>query len=113
MLLRALEAAEALADDGIEVEVIDPRTLIPLDEQIIVDSVAKTGRALVIQQAPYTGCFGEHIAQRIHELCWDALTAPVGIVASYDVPPPMAAPLEDENIPSVDKIAHQIRVMVG
>ena len=113
MLLRALEAAEALADDGIEVEVIDPRTLIPLDEQIIVDSVAKTGRALVIQQAPYTGCFGEHIAQRIHELCWDALQAPVGIVASYDVPPPMAAPLENENIPSVDKIADRIRALVG
>ncbi len=113
MLLRALEAAEALAEEGINVEVIDPRTLIPLDEKIIVDSVNKTGKAMVIQQAPYTGCFGEHITQRIHELCWDALTAPVGIVASYDVPPPMAAPLEEENIPSVDKIADRIRQLAG
>ena len=87
MLLRTLEAAEVLAEEGIDVEVIDPRTLIPLDEQTIADSVNKTGRALVIQQAPYTGCFGEHIAQRIHELCWDALSAPVGLVAAHDVPP--------------------------
>ncbi|MGI5816573.1 MAG: alpha-ketoacid dehydrogenase subunit alpha/beta [Armatimonadota bacterium] len=112
MMLRALEAAEALAEEGISVEVVDPRTLIPLDEETIAASVNKTGRALVVQQAPYTGCFGEHIAHRIMERCWDALQAPVRIVASYDVPPPMAAPLEEENIPSVEKIADRIRELV-
>ncbi len=109
MLLRALEAAEALAEEGISVEVVDPRTLIPLDEETISASVNKTGRALIVQQAPYTGCFGEHIAHRIVDCCWDALEAPVRIVAAHDVPPPMAAPLEDENIPSVEKIAAGVR----
>ncbi|MFW5867610.1 MAG: transketolase C-terminal domain-containing protein, partial [Armatimonadota bacterium] len=113
MMLRTLEAAEALEEEGISVEIVDPRTLIPLDEETIAASVNKTGKALVVQQAPYTGCFGEHIAHRIMELCWDALEAPVGIVASHDVPPPMAAPLEDENIPSVEKIADRIRGLVG
>ncbi|MBD3291348.1 MAG: pyruvate dehydrogenase [Armatimonadia bacterium] len=111
MLLRTLEACEALEDEGISVEVVDPRTLIPLDEETIAASVNKTGKALVIQQAPYTGCFGEHIAHRITENCWDALEAPVGIVAAHDVPPPMAAPLENENIPSVEKIADRIRAL--
>lgn len=109
MLLRTLEAAEALEEEGISVEVVDPRTLIPLDEETIAASVNRTGRALVVQQAPYTGCFGEHIAHRITERCWGALKAPVGIVAAHDVPPPMAAPLEEENIPSVTKIAERIR----
>jgi len=109
MLLRVLEAAEALAEEGISVEVVDPRTLIPLDEETIAASVNKTGRALIVQQAPYTGCFGEHIAHRIMDRCWDALEAPVRIVASHDVPPPMAAPLEEENIPSLEKIVAAIR----
>ena len=113
MLLRALEAAALLAEEGLDVEVVDPRTLIPLDEETIAASVNKTGKALVVQQAPYTGCFGEHIAQRIHELCWEALQAPVQIVAAHDVPPPMAAPLENENIPSVEKIADRIRQLAA
>ncbi len=113
MLLRVLEAAELLASEGIEVEVVDPRTLIPLDEDTIATSVSKTGRALIVQQAPYTGCFGEHIAHRVMERCWDDLKAPVRIVAAHDVPPPMAAPLEEENIPSVEKIAARIRDLVG
>ena len=109
MLLRAMEAVEAAAEQGIEVELVDPRTLIPLDEQTIAGSVNKTGKVLIVQQAPYTGCFAEHIAHRIHEQCFDALAAPVEIVAAYDVPPPMAAPLENENIPSVEKILSRIR----
>lgn len=113
MLLRALEAAQVLAEEGIEVEVVDPRTLIPLDEDTIAASVSKTGRALIVQQAPYIGCFGEHIAHRVMERCWGDLKAPVRIVAAHDVPPPMAAPLEEENIPSVEKIAARVRDLVG
>ena len=113
MLLRALEAAEALAEEGIDVEVVDPRTLIPLDEDTLAASVRKTGKALIVQQAPSLGCFGEHIAHRIMERCWGDLQAPVSIVAAHDVPPPMAAPLEEENIPSVAKIADRIRTLVG
>jgi len=113
MLLRALEAAEAAAQEGIEVEVVDPRTLIPLDEETLVASVNKTGRALVVQQAPYTGCFGEHIAQRIHERCFAALRAPVQICAAHDVPPPMAGPLENENIPTVEKMLRSFRELAA
>lgn len=112
MLLRTLEAAEQLAEEGIDVEVVDPRTLIPLDEDTIAQSVARTGKALIVQQAPYIGCFGEHIAHRIMERCWGDLQAPVRIVAAHDVPPPMAAPLENENMPSVEKIAGCIRELV-
>ena len=112
MLLKALEVAEQLEEEGISVEVVDVRTLIPLDEETIAASVNKTGRALVVQQAPYTGCFGQHIAHRVMESCWDSLKAPVRIVASHDVPPPMAAPLEEENIPSAEKIAARIRELV-
>ncbi len=111
MLLKALEAVELAAEEGIDVELVDPRTLRPLDEETITASVNKTGKALIVQQAPYTGCFGEHIAQRIHEQCFDALRAPVQIVAAYDVPPPMAAPLEQENIPSVEKILYRIKAL--
>ncbi len=113
MLLRALEAAEVLAEEGIDCEIVDPRTLIPLDEETIAASVSRTGRALIVQQAPYTGCFGEHIAHRIMESCWGDLEAPIRIVAAHDVPPPMAEPLENENIPSVEKIANNIRELVG
>jgi 2-oxoisovalerate dehydrogenase E1 component len=113
MLLRALAAAEAVAEEGIDVEVLDPRTLVPLDEQTITASVKKTGKALIVQQAPYTGCFAEHIAQRVHEQCFDSLKAPVQIVAAHDVPPPMAEPLETENIPSVEKIAGRIRELAA
>jgi len=112
MLLRAMEAVEQLAEEGIDVEVVDPRTLIPLDEETIARSVGKTGKALIVQQAPYIGGFGEHIAHRIMERCWDDLEAPVRIVAAHDVPPPMAAPLENENIPSVAKIAERVRELV-
>jgi pyruvate/2-oxoglutarate/acetoin dehydrogenase E1 component len=109
----ALEAAELLAAEGIEAEVVDPRTLIPLDTETIAGSVAKTGRLLVVCQAPKTGCFGEHIAYRAQEIAFSSLKSPAKIVAAYDIPPPMAHTLESENLPSPEKVAREAKAMLG
>jgi 2-oxoisovalerate dehydrogenase E1 component len=108
----SLKAADLLAAEGIEAEVVDPRTLIPLDIDTIARSVAKTGRLLVVCQAPKTGCFGEHIAYRAQEAAFPHLKAPMKIVAAYDVPPPMAQTLEAENLPSPEKVAREARAML-
>jgi 2-oxoisovalerate dehydrogenase E1 component len=113
MVQRALRAAERAAQDGISVEVVDARTLVPLDEATIIRSVEKTGRALCVCQAPLTGCFAEHIAYKVQERCFGVLKSPVGILAAYDVPPPMAASLENENIPSAARIHDRIRALMG
>jgi 2-oxoisovalerate dehydrogenase E1 component len=108
----ALQAADLLAAEGIEAEVIDPRSLIPLDIETIAKSAAKTGRLMVVCQAPKTGCFGEHIAYRAQEAAFPHLRAPARIVAAYDVPPPMAQTLEAENLPSPEKVAREAMAMV-
>jgi 2-oxoisovalerate dehydrogenase E1 component len=108
----ALEAAQVLAREGIEAEVIDPRTLIPLDAEAIARSVGKTGRLMVVCQAPRTGCFGEHIAYRAQELAFRRLKAPVSIVAAYDVPPPMAQTLETENLPDAGKVVREAKALL-
>jgi 2-oxoisovalerate dehydrogenase E1 component len=114
MIKRSHEAAVLAASEGISIEIIDPRTLVPLDEEAICQSVQKTGRLLCICQAPRTGCFAEHIACRIQNRCFDYLKGPVEILAAHDVPPPMASPLENDNIPSTEKILNTIReIMKG
>lgn len=109
----AMQAAQMAEDEGISVEVVDPRTLVPLDVDTIAASVNKTGAAVVVQQAPERGCYGEHIAQQIHRTCWQNLRAPVRIVAAHNVPPPMAQPLEQENIPSPEKVLAAIRELAA
>ncbi len=109
----AMEAAEQLAAEGLEAEVIDPRTLIPLDIDTIAASVEKTGRLLVVCQAPKTGCFAEHIAFRVQERCFKSLKAPVAIVAAYDIPPPMAQPLEAENLPDATKVMRAVKALMA
>ncbi len=109
----AMQAAELLAKEGISAEVIDPRTLIPLDAETIARSVAKTGRLMVVCQAPKTGCFGEHIIYRAQEAAFPYLKGPASIVAAYDVPPPMAQTLEAENIPNAERIVREAKAMLG
>jgi 2-oxoisovalerate dehydrogenase E1 component len=109
----AAEAAQMAEEEGISVELIDPRTLIPLDTEMINSSVNNTGLLLIVQQAPATGCYGEHIAYQAQDACFEALKKPVRIVAAHDVPPPMAEPLESENIPSPEKILRNIRELLG
>jgi 2-oxoisovalerate dehydrogenase E1 component len=109
-----IEAAEILGkEDGVEVEIVDPRTLVPLDVEMIVGSVNKTGRAVVVVQAPGRGSFGEHIINKIQEHAFGSLKGPVKLISAYEVPPPMSAPLERENLPDAAKIVKIIREMMA
>jgi len=100
MINRALQVAETLEKDGISVEVIDPRTLIPLDEDTIINSVKKTSRALIVHEACKTGGFGAEIAAIIAEKAFDCLDAPIKRVANPDSPIPFNPGLEDYVIPN-------------
>jgi 2-oxoisovalerate dehydrogenase E1 component len=109
MVHRSLEAAEKLAEEGISVEVIDLRTLKPLDMESIAVSVKKTGRVVGVTEAYKTGSFISELAMRIQEQVFDWLDAPVVRVGAADVPVPMSETLEDAAIPSVERIIDGIR----
>jgi len=109
MVHRALEAAEKLAEEGISVEVIDLRTLKPLDMETVAASVQKTGRVVGLTEAYKTGSFISELAMRIQEEVFDWLDAPVVRVAAADVPVPMSETLEDAAIPNVGAIIAGIR----
>jgi 2-oxoisovalerate dehydrogenase E1 component len=109
MVHRALEAAEKLAGEGIGVEVIDLRTLKPLDLETVVASVKKTGRVVGVTEGYKTGSFLSELAMLIQEEAFDWLDAPVVRVAAADVPVPMAETLEDAAIPGVEAIIAGIR----
>jgi 2-oxoisovalerate dehydrogenase E1 component len=112
MVLRALEAAEALAEEGISVEVVDLRTLKPLDTETIVRSVQKTGRAVVVYEGYKTGGFGAEVVARINELAFDWLDAPPVRLGGADVPVPMSQSLEEVAIPRVVDIVEAVRGLV-
>jgi pyruvate dehydrogenase E1 component beta subunit len=103
MAARCLQAAEAAAEDGVELEVVDCRTLVPLDVETITASVRRTGRAVVVHEAPLTAGFGAEISARLMESVFDDLKAPVLRVTGYDVPYPAAA-VETSYLPSLDRI---------
>lgn len=112
-ILIAEEAAALAAEEGISCEVIDLRTLIPMDEETVLNSIKKTGRLLCVNQAPKTGCFSEHIVARMQEIGFEYFKGPAQIVAAYDCPPPMAATLEKEFQPNVQRILAGIRKAMG
>ncbi|MBN1249127.1 MAG: dehydrogenase [Anaerolineae bacterium] len=109
MVHRCLEAAERLAAEGVSVEVIDLRTLKPLDMATIAESVRKTGRVIGVTESYPTNSFISEIAARIQEELFDWLDAPVVRVSAADVPVPMSETLEDADIPGVDRIVDAIR----
>ncbi|HJT97605.1 MAG TPA: transketolase C-terminal domain-containing protein, partial [Rhodanobacteraceae bacterium] len=98
-----LEAADALAEEGINAEVIDVATLKPLDFETIRESVAKTGRCVIVHEAPRTAGFGAEIAARVAEECLYELQAPVERVTGYDTHIPLYR-LEMKYLPSVERI---------
>jgi pyruvate dehydrogenase E1 component beta subunit len=105
MVPRALQAAEQLAGEGIEVEVVDPRTLKPLDEETLISSVAKTGRVLIVHESPVTGGVGGEIAAVISESeAFDYLDAPIRRLAGRNVPIPYNPTLELAAVPQVEDI---------
>jgi len=109
MVLFALEAAEELAEEGISVEVIDLRTLKPLDIDAIINSVKKTNRAVVVYEGYKTCGVGAEIAALIMEKAFDYLDAPIVRVAGEDVPIPMSPVLEEAAIPSKEKIIEAVK----
>ncbi len=104
MVGKALEAAETLAQEGIEVEVVDPRTLVPLDKEAIFASVEKTNRVIVADEEVRRGGSGAELASMIAEECFDALDAPVKRVAGADVPMPFSPELEKLVIPKPEDL---------
>ena len=105
MIHVALEAANLLAQEGIEAEVIDPRTLRPLDEQLLLTSIEKTNRCVIVEEGwPYAGV-GAEISHRIYQNAFDHLDAPILRVTSEDVPMPYAKNLEQAVIPSAPTVA--------
>ncbi len=109
MVLEALKAAERLAEEGIEAEVVDLRSLCPLDDDTVVQSVQKTGRAIVVQEAWRTAGFGAEVVSRIQEHCFDALDGPVLRVAGQDAPIPFSPALEPKAAPDAAAIFHAAR----
>jgi 2-oxoisovalerate dehydrogenase E1 component len=109
MVHRALEAAGKLAEEGVSVEVIDLRTLKPLDMDTVAASVKKTGHVVGVTEGYKTGSFISELATVIQEQLFDWLDAPITRVCAADVPVPMSEPLEDAAIPSVERIAAGIR----
>ena len=108
MVARSLGAAARLSEDGVEAEVLDLRTLVPLDVQALADSVRRTGRAVVVHEAPLTLGMGAEVAARIMEEAFDNLEAPVIRVTGYDTPYPPAT-LEEHYLPTVDRITRAVR----
>jgi pyruvate/2-oxoglutarate/acetoin dehydrogenase E1 component len=109
MVLYCLEASRILKEEGIDAEVIDIRSLKPLDTETIYNSVKKTGKAVIVSEAYKTLNFASEIAMLINENVFDWLDAPVFRITSEDVPVPMSSALEKECIPSVDKIIDRIK----
>ena len=110
---RAVEAAERLSEEGISVEVIDPRTLVPLDLETVADSVERTSRLVVVQEAPFAGGWGASLVAALLQDGFETLDAPPRLVAADDTPIPYAGALEEAWMPSVDRIAEAIRATVA
>lgn len=104
MMYRAFAAAEILAEQGIEAEVIDPRTLVPLDKELILASVRKTGRLVIAEEDNLTGGWAAEIAAIVADEAFMWLDAPIKRVSAPDVPPPFAPILEREYVPDEEKI---------
>lgn len=111
MVERSLEAAEHVAAEGIDVEVIDLRTIAPLDEDLVVTSVSKTTRLLVVHEATRSGGFGAEIAARVAERCIWRLDAPVRRCSPPSTPAPYATAMERAWLPGVEEIADAMRAL--
>jgi pyruvate dehydrogenase E1 component beta subunit len=113
MLHRALDVAQELADEGISVEVVDPRSLLPLDRNTILDSVIKTGRLVIVEEDTITYGWGAEIAATVAEQALGYLDAPVLRVATPDVPMPAAPNLEKSLVPDQERIKRAIYQVLG
>ncbi|MEE8324308.1 MAG: alpha-ketoacid dehydrogenase subunit beta [Candidatus Humimicrobiaceae bacterium] len=112
MLFKSLEAARELEKDGISCEVVDPRTLVPLDIETIVESVKKTGRLVVVTEACKRGSVASDISAKVTEKAFDWLDAPVKIVAGLNTPIPYNSTLEQASIPHTKDIVAAVKDII-
>ncbi len=112
MVSKALKAATALADEGVSVEVVDPRTLVPLDEDTILNSVAKTHKVLVVDEGHLRCGAASEIAAVIADKGFDSLDAPVKRLTAHDVPIPYSPPMEKFVLPDEQKIAAAVKELM-
>jgi 2-oxoisovalerate dehydrogenase E1 component len=113
MVIKALDVARILEKDGISVEVVDPRTIAPLDKETILESVKKTGRLVIAEEGCVTGGFGSEVAAIAAKEAFDYLDAPIERVGAPDTPVPFAPELEQTYIPGEEEIEQAIRAVMG
>ena len=113
MVPRALEAAERLSEEGISVEVVDPRTLRPLDRETILDSVRRTNRLVTVEYSPKTWGMGAEVSAMVAEEAIEYLDAPIVRVAAPDVPVPVSPPLMKMTVPTVESIVSAVKSVLG
>ena len=113
MVWTALEAAKTLEAEGIDVEVVDLRTLFPMDEETILASVAKTNKAILLHEATRTGGIGAEIAAVLSERCFEYLDGPLVRVTAPDTPVPYSPPLEEAFLPNAEKLCKVARALAG
>ena len=109
MVLRAQHAAEELAKEGIEIEIVDPRTLNPFDDTLMIESVKKTNRAVVVEEGWKSFGVGSEIVSRIYEEAFDYIDAPIKRVGQKEVPLPYNATLEQMALPQIDDIVSAVK----
>jgi len=108
---RALAAAEGLAQEGIDAEVIDPRTLVPLDKELILESVRKTGRLVIVEEDNLTGGWAADIAAIVADEAFFWLDAPIKRVSAPDTPAPFAPVMEQFYVPSAERVMEAVRLL--
>jgi pyruvate dehydrogenase E1 component beta subunit len=111
-LYRALGAADQLAEEGISAEVIDPRTLVPLDKELILNSVKKTGRLVIVEEDNKTGGWAADLAAIVAEEAFFWLDAPIKRVSAPDTPPPFAPAMEAFYVPSEERIVEAVKAIM-
>ncbi|MDI6911723.1 transketolase C-terminal domain-containing protein [Nocardioides sp.] len=110
---RAVEAAQLLTEEGIDIEVIDPRTLVPFDMDTVITSLSKTSRLLVVQEGPPDGGWGATLVSRVASQHFELLDAPPTLLASDNISVPFAASMELASIPDAARIATAVRQLVA
>ena len=109
MLHIAQQAADLLSDEGIEIEIIDLRTIIPFDAQTCIDSVMRTGRLVILQEGQWSGGLGHTIQSRILESCFYSLESAPCVIGALDTPVPFSPPLENHTLPSLEHVVEILK----
>src|SRR5205823_2962174 len=109
MVWVALEAADKLAEEGISIEVVDLRTLLPLDRETVCESAKKTSKVLLLHEDTRTGGMAGELAATLTETVWDYLDGPIVRVTAPDTPVPFSAPLEEAFLPNAEKVIEKAR----